>query len=98
MKLAVAGTLDTITLSTELDAVEANYRHVLPTGSCTLANADDLSKVLGANRTTAVAAAALPVKPAPPAAKQGKGIFGKHFFKIRAQPLTAHDASLCHKY
>ncbi len=24
--------------------------------------------------------------------------FGKAFFKIRAQPLTAHDASLCHKY
>ena len=24
--------------------------------------------------------------------------FRKAFFKIRAQPLTAHDASLCHKY
>ena len=24
--------------------------------------------------------------------------FWKVFFKIRAQPLTAHDASLCHKY
>ena len=73
MKLAVDGTLDTDTLSTELDAVEAHYRHVPPTGSYTLANADDLHKVLGVTRTTAVAAAALPVKPAPPAAKQGKG-------------------------
>jgi hypothetical protein len=73
MKLAVEGTLDTDTLSAELDAVEAHYRHVPPTGSYTLANADDLHKVLGVTRTTAVAAAALPVKPAPPAAKQGKG-------------------------
>jgi hypothetical protein len=24
--------------------------------------------------------------------------FWKVFFKIRAQPLTAHDALLCHKY
>ncbi len=24
--------------------------------------------------------------------------FWKAFFKIRAQPLTAHDALLCHKY
>ncbi len=29
---------------------------------------------------------------------QGHLFFGKVFFKIRAQPLTAHDASLCHKY
>ena len=73
MKLAVEGTLDTDTPSTELDVVEANYRHVPTTGSYTLATADDLSKVLGVNRTTSVAAAALPVKPAPPTAKQGKG-------------------------
>ena len=26
------------------------------------------------------------------------GFFWKALFKIRAQPLTAHDASLCHKY
>ena len=29
---------------------------------------------------------------------KGRFFFWKAFFKIRAQPLTAHDASLCHKY
>jgi hypothetical protein len=71
MKLAVDGTLDADTLSTEMDAVEARYRHIAPTGSYALADADDLSKVLGMPRSTAVAAAALPVKPSPPTAKQG---------------------------
>ncbi len=73
MKLAVDGTLEADTLSAEMDAIEARYRHVALTGSYTLADADHLSKVLGMTLSTVVAAAALPVKPAPSTAKQGKG-------------------------
>jgi hypothetical protein len=73
MKLAVDGTLEPDTLSTEMDAIVARHRHVGLTGSYTLADVDDLAKVLGMPRSTAVAAAALPARPAPPAAKRGKG-------------------------
>ena len=41
--------------------------------------------------------AALDVWP-PKTESRARIFFWKALFKIRAQPLTAHDASLCHKY
>ncbi len=39
-----------------------------------------------------------PTSPVGPTTRSASPFFWKVFFKIRAQPLTAHDALLCHKY
>ncbi len=36
--------------------------------------------------------------PPPSCRRRGPFFFGKHFSRSVPQPLTAHDASLCHKY
>ena len=73
MKLAVDGTLDPDTLAESLNDVTARNRHVAPTGTYVPSGVDELSKVLCLSRLAAVAAAALPPKPAPAKHAKGKG-------------------------
>ena len=71
MKLAADDALDHDSLAAAVEAVVADYRHVLPTGTYLPTDPHALPAVLCVTRPPAVAAAAIPARPAP--AKQAKG-------------------------
>ena len=73
MKLAASDALDPDSFATTADAVLADYRHVAPTGTYLATDPHALSEVLCVTRSPAVAAAAIPARPASAKHAKGKG-------------------------
>ena len=73
MKLAASDALDPDSFATTADAVLADYRHVAPTGTYLATDPNALSEVLCVTRSPAVAAAAIPARPASAKHAKGKG-------------------------